>query len=121
MIPGSCRLITLANAVSAALLAERLVAGQAGQDAAMLLRTGASIYLTNIIAFGLWYWEYGREPSRAGAGSVRTGTSCSRRWPRWRRPVGRQPDHCGSRPCARREHPQVVPRRAEGCDAVPAI
>ncbi|MCW2724108.1 MAG: hypothetical protein JWN35_1029 [Frankiales bacterium] len=53
-------LITLANAVSAALLAERLVAGQAGQDAALLLRAGASIYLTNIIAFGLWYWEYDR-------------------------------------------------------------
>ncbi len=55
--------ITLANAVSAALLASKLVtghAGEAGTDAAKLLLSGASIYLTNVIAFGLWFWEYDR-------------------------------------------------------------
>jgi uncharacterized membrane protein len=54
-------LITLANAASAALLAHRLVSGQAGNDSASdLLLSGGSIYLTNIIAFGLWYWEHDR-------------------------------------------------------------
>ncbi len=55
--------ITVANAVSAGLLASKLVtghAGHAGQDAAALLLSGASIYLTNVIAFGLWFWEYDR-------------------------------------------------------------
>jgi len=60
-------LITLANAGSAALLAQRLVSGHAGLDAKALLLSGGSIYLTNIIAFGLWYWEYDR------GGSVRQG------------------------------------------------
>lgn len=53
-------LITLANAASAALLAQRLISGHAGEDAGPLLRAGGAIYLTNIIAFGLWYWEYDR-------------------------------------------------------------
>ena len=55
--------ITLANAVSAVLLASKLVtgrAGEAGTDASALLLSGASIYLTNVIAFGLWFWEYDR-------------------------------------------------------------
>lgn len=53
-------LITLANAVSAFLLAQRLVNGTAGSNAVALLVAGGSIYLTNVIAFGLWYWEYDR-------------------------------------------------------------
>ncbi|HLI00989.1 MAG TPA: hypothetical protein VKV06_09400, partial [Acidimicrobiales bacterium] len=31
-----------------------------GQQAGPLLSTGASIYLTNIIVFALWYWEWDR-------------------------------------------------------------
>lgn len=53
-------LITLANAGSAALLAQRLLSGHAGQTAGPLLLSGGSIYLTNVIAFGLWYWEHDR-------------------------------------------------------------
>jgi hypothetical protein len=53
-------LITLANGVSAFLLAQRLVEGTAGSDPVALLVAGGSIYLTNIIAFGLWYWEFDR-------------------------------------------------------------
>lgn len=54
-------MITLANGTSAALLAHRLVTGQASSDSASdLLLTGGSIYLTNIIAFALWYWEHDR-------------------------------------------------------------
>lgn len=53
-------LITGANGVSAALLAQRLVSGHAGGNASALLLSGGSIYLTNIIAFGLWYWDHDR-------------------------------------------------------------
>lgn len=53
-------LITLANGASAFLLAQRLVLGTAGSDPIALLLAGGSIYLTNIIAFGLWYWEFDR-------------------------------------------------------------
>ena len=53
-------LITVANAASAALLADRLISGHAGEDPGALLRAGGSIYATNIIAFGLWYWQYDR-------------------------------------------------------------
>jgi uncharacterized membrane protein len=53
-------LITLANGVSAALLADRIVRGHAGQDATALLVSGGCIYLTNVLAFSLWYWEHDR-------------------------------------------------------------
>ena len=53
-------LITLANGASAFLLAERLITGNATEDPRSLLLAGGSIYVTNIIAFGLWYWEYDR-------------------------------------------------------------
>ncbi|HJT03005.1 MAG TPA: hypothetical protein VJ757_05150 [Pseudonocardiaceae bacterium] len=53
-------LLSLANAWSASLLAWGLVHGRAEQNAAALLATGAAIWFTNIIAFGLWYWEFDR-------------------------------------------------------------
>jgi uncharacterized membrane protein len=53
-------ILSLANAWSAALLALELVRGRAGEDAAPLLSTGAAIWLTNIIAFALWYWQFDR-------------------------------------------------------------
>lgn len=53
-------LLSLANAWSATMLAWGLVHGRAEQNAASLLATGAAIWLTNIIAFGLWYWEFDR-------------------------------------------------------------
>ena len=53
-------LISLANAWSATLLVLGLVHGREGQDAAPLLASGAAIWLTNIIAFGLWYWQFDR-------------------------------------------------------------
>ncbi|KJE22759.1 hypothetical protein FF36_02938 [Frankia torreyi] len=63
--------VTTANGVSAALLAHRLVRGTAGEDPAVLLSTGAAIYLTNIIAFALWYWEFDRGGPFARAQSER--------------------------------------------------
>jgi uncharacterized membrane protein len=53
-------LITIANAASAVLLIRAILEGKAGSHAAPLLATGASIWATNVIAFGLWYWEFDR-------------------------------------------------------------
>jgi hypothetical protein len=36
------------------------VRGSTGLDAIGLLATGAAIYATNVIAFGVWYWELDR-------------------------------------------------------------
>ena len=53
-------LISLANAWSSGELINSLINGTAGQNAALLLARGASVYVTNIIVFALWYWEWDR-------------------------------------------------------------
>lgn len=53
-------LITLDNVVSAVLLDHDILTGKASNDPTGLLASGAAIYLTNMIAFGLWYWEIDR-------------------------------------------------------------
>jgi uncharacterized membrane protein len=53
-------LISVANAWSVVRLATGLVRGTEGQNAGPLLVTGAAIWLTNVIVFGLWYWEFDR-------------------------------------------------------------
>jgi hypothetical protein len=53
-------LISIANGWSSYELISGLIAGTSGSQAGPLLSTGASIYLTNIIVFGLWYWEWDR-------------------------------------------------------------
>jgi hypothetical protein len=65
-------LITLANSWSAALLAIELVAGRVGDDAGALLRNGGAIWLTNVIAFGLLYWQFDRGGAAARAHARRT-------------------------------------------------
>lgn len=52
--------ITLDNVVSGFVLDRAILTGQAGDDAIGLLSSGAAIYLTNIIVFGIWYWELDR-------------------------------------------------------------
>ena len=52
--------ITLDNLASAFLLDYAIVTGKTGKDAIGLLSAGAAIYLTNIIVFGIWYWELDR-------------------------------------------------------------
>ncbi len=52
--------ITIDNASSAGFLDYDIITGKASQDAVGLLSSGAAIYLTNIIAFGLWFWEIDR-------------------------------------------------------------
>lgn len=53
-------LISLANAWSAERLVSGLLRGTVGRTAGPLLTTGGAIWLTNVIVFALWYWEYDR-------------------------------------------------------------
>ena len=53
-------LISVDNGASAGLLDGKLIQGTAGGSAGPLLGSGAAIYLTNIIVFGIWYWELDR-------------------------------------------------------------
>jgi hypothetical protein len=57
---GLVAVMTVANAGSAALLIDHLLNGSAGRSALALIGGGAAIYATNIVAFGLWYWELDR-------------------------------------------------------------
>lgn len=52
--------ISLANAWSAERLVIALVRGAEHQEPGALLITGASVWLTNVIVFSLWYWELDR-------------------------------------------------------------
>lgn len=51
-------LISVANAWSSGELINGLVSGHNGDNASLLLGRGASIYITNILVFALWYWEW---------------------------------------------------------------
>ena len=54
-------LITAANIASVVLLVHSLVTpGGTADEPLRLLGSGAAIYGTNVIAFGLWYWEFDR-------------------------------------------------------------
>jgi hypothetical protein len=64
-------LITVVNAVSAArLVAGILTAGKSFDTAAQLLLIGAVVFLTNVLAFALWFWDLdGGGPAARAAGS----------------------------------------------------
>ena len=64
-------LISLANAWSSGELIKGIVKGTSGDNASLLLARGASIYVTNIIVFALWYWEWDRGGPVARARGVR--------------------------------------------------
>jgi uncharacterized membrane protein len=53
-------LISLANIASGARLVIDLVNEQGIRSAERLLLTGGSIWLTNVIVFSLWYWQFDR-------------------------------------------------------------
>jgi uncharacterized membrane protein len=65
-------ILSLANAFSVARLAVGLVQGTEGENAGPLLVTGAAIWLTNVIVFALWYWEFDRGGPVARANGTRT-------------------------------------------------
>jgi hypothetical protein len=52
--------ITIDNGFSAVFLDHAILTGKASGDATGLLASGAAIFLTNIVAFGIWYWELDR-------------------------------------------------------------
>ncbi len=65
-------LLSLANAYSVARLVVGLVQGSpVGSTAGSLLVTGGAIWLTNVIVFALWYWEFDRGGPVARAQAVR--------------------------------------------------
>jgi len=69
---GLILLLSIANAVSAVLLIRDILNGSAGSSAEPLFATGASVWVTNVIAFGLWYWEFDRGgPVKRASGVVR--------------------------------------------------
>jgi len=63
--------VTLDNSISAVLLDHAILTGKASNNPTELLSRGAAIYLTNIIAFGIWYWELDRGGPLARAAGTR--------------------------------------------------
>ena len=60
--------ISLANGASSVRLVVGIYEGQTfTQDPQLLLKCGAVIWLTNVIAFGLWYWDLDRGGAAARA------------------------------------------------------
>jgi uncharacterized membrane protein len=53
-------ILSIGNIVSAAQLVVDLVNRHGIRDAGELLLTGGAIWLTNVIVFSLWYWEFDR-------------------------------------------------------------
>ncbi|HTU75305.1 MAG TPA: hypothetical protein VMG38_17460 [Trebonia sp.] len=51
-------LLSVVNAYAAGALVYEIVQGKAPSTAGPLLATGASIWLTNVVVFSLWYWEF---------------------------------------------------------------
>ncbi len=62
--------ISLANAISAGRLVGSLLRG-GEENAGPLLLIGGAIWLTNVIAFALWYWEFDRGGPVARADATR--------------------------------------------------
>jgi len=52
--------MSIGNMISGGELVTDLVNGTGIRDAGELLRTGGAIWLTNVIVFSLWYWEFDR-------------------------------------------------------------
>jgi 5-methyltetrahydropteroyltriglutamate--homocysteine methyltransferase len=68
-------LLSVVNAYAAASLVVEIVQGKAPSTAGPLLATGASIWLTNVIVFALWYWEFDQ------GGPVARALATERRYP----------------------------------------
>jgi len=62
--------MSLSNGASAVLLISGLLHGRLQGGAPALLANGSGVYVTNIIAFALWYWELDRGGPMARANAV---------------------------------------------------
>ena len=85
--------ITVTNLFAAVLLVRDIITNDKvfANNATGLLATGGVIWVTNVIAFALWYWDLDRgAPPRARTIRTRTRRSSSRRCctPTTRRPPG---------------------------------
>jgi len=71
--------ITIDNTASAVVLDYHILTGTVSNDAALLLGSGAAVFITNIIVYGVWYWEIdlGGPFARAGV----TERTPERRYP----------------------------------------
>jgi hypothetical protein len=49
--------ITIDNSASAIVLDYNIVTGKVSNNPEVLLGSGAAVFITNIIVFGVWYWE----------------------------------------------------------------
>ena len=65
-------MLSLANGYSVAALAVGITRGTMGREPGQLLITGGVIWLTNVIAFALWYWEFDRGGPVARALNLKT-------------------------------------------------
>jgi uncharacterized membrane protein len=65
-------LMSAANMASGTRLVVDLVRGEGIRDAGELLLAGGAIWLTNVIVFSLWYWEFDRGGPVARAMAVRS-------------------------------------------------
>jgi hypothetical protein len=57
---GLLAAITVDNTLSAIVLDVRIISGEVSNKAEILLGSGGAIFITNIIVFGIWYWELDR-------------------------------------------------------------
>ncbi len=81
---------TLANIYSAAQLVWRLVHGEEGASAGPLLLIGGAVWLTNVIVFALWYWEFDRGGPAARAQATHVYPDFQ--FPQMATPDGAHPD-----------------------------
>ncbi|HEY4334019.1 MAG TPA: hypothetical protein VGM78_15665 [Ilumatobacteraceae bacterium] len=63
--------LSLSNAASAVRLIAGVLDGKLGSKAGALLVSGGAIWATNVIVFGLWYWELDRGGPAARAHGVK--------------------------------------------------
>src|SRR5262249_10398262 len=64
-----CALLTVANCWSAGRLVVGPAGGHVSGNATALVTSGGSVWLTNVMVFGLWYWEFDRGgPAARAAG-----------------------------------------------------
>jgi Protein of unknown function (DUF1345) len=64
-------LVSLANMWSVALLCQQITDGSMHGSAKQLLITGGAVWLTNVVVFALWYWEFDRGGPAARALNTR--------------------------------------------------
>jgi uncharacterized membrane protein len=79
-------MISLGNGWSVVTLAVGITKGTMGRSPGQLLITGGVIWLTNVIAFGLWYWEFDR------GGAVARAHNLKNRFPDFQFPQMTSPD-----------------------------